>query len=148
MTCRYNLTNACTVKPRNQERQTQKALQKFSGGYKNRTQTGKMGIYLSDILQTGFEEGNIKSFWKYVRSQRQDNLGVTALKKEDQLHSDRQTKCNVLAGQVFHRDWEYPNQGTKLDPTPRLTTLSPTEVLKNPSALIKRRDWTRYPGGD
>ena len=73
--------------------------------------------YINEILQTGFEEGNSKPFWKYVRSQKQDNLGVSALKKQGQLHSDRQAKYDILAEQfrsVFTRDREDPNRDTKL----------------------------------
>ena len=63
--------------------------------------------YINEILQTGLEKGNSKPFWKYVRSQKQENLGVSALKKQGQLHSDRQAKCDILAKQyrsVFTRD--------------------------------------------
>ena len=51
------------------------------------------------------------------RSQQQDNLGVSTLKKEGQLHSDHQTKYGIFADQfrsVFTRDREGPNRDTKL----------------------------------
>ena len=68
--------------------------------------------YINESLQTGLEEGHSKPFWKYVRSQKQDNRGVSALKKQGQLHSDRQAKCDILAEQ-FRSDFYQWQGGSK-----------------------------------
>ena len=37
-------------------------------------------VYVNGILQNGLESGNNKSFWKYVKSQKQETFGISALK--------------------------------------------------------------------
>ena len=37
-------------------------------------------VYVNDILQNGLETGNNKPFWKYVKSQKQETFGISALK--------------------------------------------------------------------
>ena len=73
--------------------------------------------YLNNILQTSLEERNNKPFWSYIRSQQQDNLGVSPLKEGGQLHSDKAKRCELLAKQfksAFTKDKEDPYQDTKL----------------------------------
>ena len=38
-------------------------------------------VYVNGILQNGLESGNNKQFWKYVKSQKQETFGVSALIK-------------------------------------------------------------------
>ena len=97
--------------------------------------------YVNDILQKGLEENNNKPFWTYVRSQKQDNLGVSPLKEGGQLHSDRNKKCEILAKQfksVFTIDQDDPNkectlQGPAYPPIPELniTEEGVEKLLKN-----------------
>ena len=35
--------------------------------------------YINNILELSLTENNSKPFWKYIKAQRQDNIGVTAL---------------------------------------------------------------------
>ena len=37
-------------------------------------------VYVNGILQNGLESGNNKPFWKYVKSQKQETFGISALK--------------------------------------------------------------------
>ena len=52
--------------------------------------------YVNHILDKSLEEGNNKSFWKYVKAKRNDNIGVAALKDNGTLHHDSKTKANLL----------------------------------------------------
>ena len=52
--------------------------------------------YINNILQLSLEENDSKPFWKYVKSQRQDNIVVTTLKSKGQLHTDNTTKAEIL----------------------------------------------------
>ena len=73
--------------------------------------------YINGLLQTGMDEGNCKPFWTYIRSQKQDNLGVSPLKKDGQLHPDHASKCEILADQfrsVFTKDSDDPHRNTRL----------------------------------
>ena len=55
--------------------------------------------YINDILQLSLDDNNPKPFWRYVRSQRQDNVGVSALKAGGRLFSDGLTKAELLSKQ-------------------------------------------------
>ena len=72
--------------------------------------------YINGILQTGLESGDTKPFWRYCKSQRQDNVGVSALKQGGQLFSDRKKKGDILADQfssVFTDDATDPNRDSR-----------------------------------
>ena len=63
--------------------------------------------YIGGMLSDSVETGNSKPFWRYVKSQRQDNCGVSPLKRDGELHSDSQSKADILNHQfssVFTTD--------------------------------------------
>ena len=49
---------------------------------------GARWTYIDSMLQTGLDEGNSKPFWRYIRSLRQDNIGVSPLKNGGKLEPD------------------------------------------------------------
>ncbi len=55
--------------------------------------------YINRILLTGLNENNTKLFWKYVKSTRQENLGVASLQKYGELKRDRNYKVEILNDQ-------------------------------------------------
>ena len=46
--------------------------------------------YINNILCTSLDEGNHKPFWKYIRSQREDNVGVAPLKEDGRLQASHE----------------------------------------------------------
>ena len=59
------------------------------------------------MLQLGLDQGDTKPFWKYVRAQRQDNVGVAPLLDNGVLHTDSLSKACILNKQfvsVFTRE--------------------------------------------
>ena len=63
--------------------------------------------YINGVLVQGLAEGDQKPFWRYIRSQRQDNQGVSPLRSGSQLCSDALTKARLLSEQfssVFTKD--------------------------------------------
>ena len=52
--------------------------------------------FLQTILTTGLESGDTKPFWKYVRSQKQEHFGITALRSNDSLYTDSSSKSEIL----------------------------------------------------
>ena len=50
-------------------------------------------LYINNILQLS---GDSKPFWKYVKSQRQNNIGIIAIKDQGCLHTDSRTKAKLL----------------------------------------------------
>ena len=52
--------------------------------------------YVNGILQSGMEKGDTKQFWKYVKSQKQESFGISALKSNGNVHTDSKTKGEIL----------------------------------------------------
>ena len=63
--------------------------------------------YVNGILTEGLEQGDLKPFYGYMKSQHQDNQGVSPLRERGQLYSDAHSKARILSEQfrsVFTRD--------------------------------------------
>ena len=54
---------------------------------------------MNGILQTGLESGNNKPFWKYVKSQKQETFGISALKSNGNVITDSLSKAEILNSQ-------------------------------------------------
>ena len=52
--------------------------------------------YVNNILLEGLQSKNSKPFWRYVKSKRQDTIGVAPLKSGGNLHSDSRFKATIL----------------------------------------------------
>ena len=55
--------------------------------------------HINTVIQKGLTENNPKSFWRYVKSRRQDSVGVSPLKKMGQLVHDSKQKAQLLVKQ-------------------------------------------------
>ena len=51
-------------------------------------------------LPSGLESGDTKPFWKYVRSQKQEHFGITALRSNGSLYTDSLSKSKILNKQT------------------------------------------------
>ena len=59
------------------------------------------------MLQYSLETKDSKQFWRYIKSQQQENTGVAPLKCGGLLHSDSDIKAHILNEQfssVFTED--------------------------------------------
>ena len=52
--------------------------------------------YVNVILQNGLESGNNKLFWKYVKSQKQETFGISALKRNSNGITASLSKAEIL----------------------------------------------------
>ena len=52
--------------------------------------------YVNNILLEGLQSKDSKPFWRYVKSKRQDTIGVAPLKSGGNLHSDSRSKATIL----------------------------------------------------
>ena len=52
--------------------------------------------YVNNILIDGLENNNSKPFWRFIKSRRQDSVGVAPLKDEGILHTDSKEKAHIL----------------------------------------------------
>ena len=63
--------------------------------------------YINGIPQLGLEEGNSRPFWRYTKSQKQDNVGIPALSYKGKLMANNTQKAEILNDQfksVFMKD--------------------------------------------
>ena len=63
--------------------------------------------YINNTITQGLQTNNSKPFWKYIKSRKQDNIGVAPLKKNGSLVCDSKEKATILLDQfqsVFTRD--------------------------------------------
>lgn len=54
------------------------------------------GYINSMIGENNKNEGNLKKFWSFIKSKKKDNSGVAPLTKNGIVHSDSQTKADIL----------------------------------------------------
>jgi len=55
--------------------------------------------YISNILNTSLQDNNHKPFWKYIKSQKTDNLGVSPIRHLGRLFSEPKDKAQLLNNQ-------------------------------------------------
>ena len=63
--------------------------------------------YINSAILEGMEKNNTKPFWKYVKSRKQDNIGVTPLKERRHLINNSKEKAQIIIKQfssVFMRE--------------------------------------------
>ncbi|XP_053403025.1 uncharacterized protein LOC128558204 [Mercenaria mercenaria] len=80
--------------------------------------------HINSTIQKGLDEQNTKPFWRYVKSRRQDSVGVAPLKKMGRLLNNSKDKAQILVDQfrsVFTKD----NGDTQL---PNTTKRSRTSI--------------------
>ena len=58
-------------------------------------------VYVNGILQNGLESRNSKLFWKYVKSQKQETFGISALKSNSNVITDSLSKAEFLNSQFI-----------------------------------------------
>ena len=58
-------------------------------------------VNVNGILQNGLESGNNKPFWKYVKSQKQETFGISALKSNGNVIVYQKLKFLTLNGNLF-----------------------------------------------
>ena len=56
--------------------------------------------YINRFLQIGLETGNKKPFWKYLRVQKQEDFGISALKSNGKMFTDRKSISEILNTQI------------------------------------------------
>ena len=81
----------------------------------------------SKIRESNQNGGNLKKFWSFIKSKQNDHIGVAPLKKNGIVHSNSQTKADILNTQfssVFAKGGKskIPNLGTnKYSVLPNIT---------------------------
>ena len=55
--------------------------------------------YIIKSINKGLEENNNKPFWRYIKSKKKDNIGVSPLKEDGSLHYESVTKAEILLKQ-------------------------------------------------
>ena len=105
--------------------------------------------YIGGMLNDGLESGNHKPFWRYVKSQRQDNCGASPLKRNGELHSNSKDKAQILNDQfssVFTKDDQHAGTVLEGPSLPPLAGLNISE--KGVAKLLKEIDPSKAGGPD
>ena len=55
--------------------------------------------YVNNIIESCFQEADTKPFWKFIRSKRDENIGVAPLKSQGKLFADGRSKAEILHNQ-------------------------------------------------
>ena len=55
--------------------------------------------HINDVINEGLQNKNSKPFWRYVKSRKQDNIGISQLKKLGSLFSESKEKGQILVEQ-------------------------------------------------
>jgi hypothetical protein len=55
--------------------------------------------FLNGVITEGLEKNDSKPFWKYIKSRKQDNVGVAPLRENGTLFSDGKSKADILLRQ-------------------------------------------------
>ena len=72
-----------------------KEYKKFQKHVQSKLTEGRWD-YINRFLQIGLETGNKKPFWKYLRAQKQEDFGISALKSNGTLFTDRKPISEIL----------------------------------------------------
>ena len=105
--------------------------------------------YISNILEESFTNKDPKPFWCYIKSRRQDNIGVSPLKHQGRLDANSKDKAELLNQQfqsVFTREdtVKMPNISGPSFPPISDITISPQGVEK----LLKQLKVNKASGPD
>ena len=82
--------------------------------------------YVDNILTENLTNRNPKPFWQYIKSQKQENLGVVPLKSNRKLLSTSKEKAEILNNQfqsVFTKEDTTPVPTPGGAPSPRIDSL-------------------------
>ena len=99
-------------------------------------------VYVNGILQNGLESGNNKPFWKYVKSQKQETSGISALKIS-------LSKAEILISQF--KSFFTPQSGNTFPQLPgtQFPKIKPLHISENGVfMLLDRIDVSKSSGPD
>lgn len=85
--------------------------------------------YINGTIQEGLDKNDTKPFWRFIKARKQDNTGVAPLKTNGQLHSDSQSKADILLEQfksVFTKSSSRPLPHLK-PPSPDIQPITISE---------------------
>ena len=106
-------------------------------------------VYVNGILQNGLESGNNKPFWKYVKSQKQETVGISALKSNGNMITDSLSKAKILNSQF--KSVLTPQSGNPFPQLPgtQFTKIKPLHISENGVfMLLDRIDVSKSSGPD
>ena len=101
------------------------------------------------ILQNGLESGNNKPFWKYVKSQKQETFGISALKSNGNVITDSLSKAEILNSQF--KSVFTPQSGNTFPQLPgtKFPKIKPLPISENGDfMLLDRIDVSKSSGPD
>ena len=106
-------------------------------------------VYLNGILQNGLESGNNKPFWKYVKSQKQETFGISALKSNGNVITDSFSKAEFFNSQSKSVFTPHPRNTFPQFPGNQCPKIKPQHISENYDfMLLDRIDVSKSSGPD
>ena len=95
--------------------------------------------YINNTIIDGMANDNNKPFWKYIKSKRRDNVGISPLKQNGSLVCEASRKAEILLNQfssVFNTEttggvYPYPRRDLTSLPPLVITSNGVTKLLEN-----------------
>ena len=74
--------------------------------------------YVNETIEKGIAENNSKHFWRYVKSKKEDNMGISPLLSSGKLVSDSARKAELLSQpiqlSIYERRWKLVSTGIQI----------------------------------
>ena len=86
--------------------------------------------YVNNILQDSLDNKDPKPFWKYVKSKKRDNIGISPIKDQGKLYSHSKEKAELLSKQfqsVFTKEGDETIPSFHTQPYPSVPDIIITE---------------------
>ena len=93
--------------------------------------------YVNEKIQSGLEENNSKPFWKYIKSKKSDNLGVSPLRSKGKLHSDDKEIAEILKKQFSSASTINKPSSETMPPVKLNISKSLTHITVDPKGVEK-----------
>ena len=104
--------------------------------------------YVNNKINTGLLQNNTKPLWQYIKSKKQDHIGVSPLRSDGQLFSDPKQKAELLVTK-FQEVFSTPITSALDEPAPVCPAIKDLHISKEGvEKLLASLDSTKANGPD
>ena len=93
--------------------------------------------FVNNTINKGLEENNSKPFWRYVKSKKSDNIGVSPLKDKGKLVNESKNKAEILLNQFKSVFTKNDSDSKDLPQVGKRVTESASEIKVDQSGVEK-----------
>ena len=107
--------------------------------------------HINNVIERGLETHNTKPFWNYIKSKKNDSIGVAPLKENGILCNEGKDKARILLDQFKSVFTPHDSNNTAAPPTSQRCDQSIMDITISTSGvekLLKNIDPSKAPGPD